>query len=1292
MDDPTPKLLTISDLIHRNRPITATSSLHSPLPGRPISPKPPKITHSNPNPNPNPKTLTPLNNQTTMIGTLTLPINTSPSNPNPNYRCPYNTCLRFSDDSASICCDVLDLDVRIIGKKIRVLAWNFIPLKRGGWFLEIIKWSFLESSGLGLGLGRCSNVDAFPLVSGSSSTTTDDDPKARYQIHGALEFISPVSAVPCNKGGVNSSLRGFLLQVIACECKLCSSKSSKLVLNDSIRERDTHSYTKPVFVYFCGSASSWHPVITKLIGKIVTVSGLKKKLVYIGKEESRLMYVTTEKSALHLSRLSKKWVPREKRVMEGKGECGSYKGVIRGVYMKGMVVELDNEVWLLLTDHLLTPPHSLRVGALISVRNVHFVNPKFSWKKMLILGACFKTSIVVESFSPLETGSHVVSQSQSMLGKFVESLVFSARLWVLLVISCFRKKFSGMTNEEILGSKHKEGLAQVYASLHLPPPVFRSRHGLFMEVCNHDQCGCGSEVYSNNFKLVMPISSFICHCEATWMRMLQQEDCKNICENDQFDPQSCEGRFYGQSIKKIITSEDMGISLLGSLKVSPSSGRLQLVDATGSIDVLIPDLPSTCNTHSIYEVIDYSLIIEGEPHLIDHLGLLDDESVSCRSIFKCIPLARDINLAVYIYFHLRDATCRNLPFYPCIDKKDDFGKLEVGAFHLLRVTHKFPVLHKLNVDMAVSNTSSLFIEAIILPWDLYLNGDGLPTKVSREQLEEPMECCAGENYQEHASLKRRKIDHASIRALSAGVMYDCSKPDRGLSSCCINEKRMSCNLSSCHKISCSITARGVNCNSIVSSGTLQCTSSSLNGGGGCRPSARKVLLEIKSESFFMYQFLQIGGYYITKHHGDDSFCKKDVHIIFPANVRDLLEENLEGLEDGLVKPIVPPKEITNDSLSMVSTDCSCLFPEGNLSSLRGQVVSFYSMDHSSIDAHLSCESLGDILQTRFFQGVIRSFCIHVLVDHHIVRICGSLNKCAIPVGFGLGAYATFHRILDRGGKDSFMLTPVTFIVINSISAVSEPYNDKYINSWRASDVHNDAAPDTVSSGLISDLIQRVDCKTMRFRCRVVAIHILVLEKRRNVKYDDLQSKDTSRSPFVDIPFAGFVLDDGSSSSFCWANDERAATLLRLHEKLPQGAFENSRWTSKWAQIDGNACSTIIYHIERIIRNHDRITVKNHGSMFDSSYQDLAVSVSSDYALSCSDENLLKFIIFNACFGTFWNVVASVMDSSTVRQLGKEHLSGMETTVHATQNIWAREVCYTNLLTDGRYLIQELLNR
>jgi hypothetical protein len=112
-----------------------------------------------------------------------------------------------------------------------------------------------------------------------------------------------------------------------------------------------------------------------------------------------------------------------------------------------------------------------------------------------------------------------------------------------------------------------------------------------------------------------------------------------------------------------------------------------------------------------FQVIDYSLIIEGVPNLIDHLGSLDDEPVSCRSIFQCIPPPRDINLAVYIYFNLRNATCRNLPFYTCIDKKDDFEKLEGGAFHLLRVTHKFPLLHKVCFHFILYIVSVMFLEA-----------------------------------------------------------------------------------------------------------------------------------------------------------------------------------------------------------------------------------------------------------------------------------------------------------------------------------------------------------------------------------------------------------------------------------------------------------------------------------------------------------------------------------------------------------------------------------------------------
>lgn len=98
----------------------------------------------------------------------------------------------------------------------------------------------------------------------------------------------------------------------------------------------------------------------------MNISGLKKKLIYIANEESRLMYVTTEKSNLHLTSFLKKCVQNNKTSINGKGEFGTYVGIIRGVYMQGMVVEMDNEVWLLLTDQLLTPPHSLRVGAIVS--------------------------------------------------------------------------------------------------------------------------------------------------------------------------------------------------------------------------------------------------------------------------------------------------------------------------------------------------------------------------------------------------------------------------------------------------------------------------------------------------------------------------------------------------------------------------------------------------------------------------------------------------------------------------------------------------------------------------------------------------------------------------------------------------------------------------------------------------------------------------------------------------------------------------------------------------------------
>ena len=379
------RVLTLADLIQGARPLTAAYSLYSNLRSRTVSTDSSHSHHTlnpltrpvHPNPNPNPnsnsRVLTPLDYPAIIIGTLTLPspLDGASSPSNRTLRCSNNSCLQFSDGSGNVCCDILDLDLSIIGKKIRVLAWNFIPIKGEGGFLEIIQWGFLDLESVPT---RCFDAESYPLAS-SSSHGCESSSKSRYRLHGALEFISPISVVPCSFGSGNlrntaefksipgSNLRGFLVQILVCECRLCSSKYSVTILNDSIQE---HSFTKPVIVYFCGSASSWHPVITKLIGNVVTISGLKKKLVYIGNEESCLMYVTAEKSYLRISRLQKKFIPGIKTNVKGKGECGSYTGIVQGVYMQGMVVELDNEVWLLLTSQLLTPPHSLRVGALVS--------------------------------------------------------------------------------------------------------------------------------------------------------------------------------------------------------------------------------------------------------------------------------------------------------------------------------------------------------------------------------------------------------------------------------------------------------------------------------------------------------------------------------------------------------------------------------------------------------------------------------------------------------------------------------------------------------------------------------------------------------------------------------------------------------------------------------------------------------------------------------------------------------------------------------------------------------------
>lgn len=367
MDNESVTILSISQLIHQSHPLTSASSLSS------SNHKPtPNLSDENHNLNfstsTHTKTLKTLNAPSVIIGTLNLPFHNYPSSPSISPSgCSKVACFSFSDDHFSICCDILDFHPRLLGKKIRVLAWNYIPFNSAdGGFLEIINWAFADSSGF---LVPCSSkLESFPLRLDFSGNVKEIC-NARYYVHGVIESVSPVTVVPCNVGGKDdkgaSLVSGFLTKVLVCDCKLCSSRDPGKALC-SFYQHGIDNLTKSFFVYFYDFASSWHPVVSRLVGNYVSLTGLKKKLIFIGKQDSQLMYVTSVKSTLHLPRLQDQCVLFQKTNILGKGETGEYMGVVTEIYMQGMVVELDKKVMLLLTDQLLNITHSLRVGAIVS--------------------------------------------------------------------------------------------------------------------------------------------------------------------------------------------------------------------------------------------------------------------------------------------------------------------------------------------------------------------------------------------------------------------------------------------------------------------------------------------------------------------------------------------------------------------------------------------------------------------------------------------------------------------------------------------------------------------------------------------------------------------------------------------------------------------------------------------------------------------------------------------------------------------------------------------------------------
>ncbi|KAJ8531950.1 hypothetical protein K7X08_011873 [Anisodus acutangulus] len=1032
-----------------------------------------------------------------------------------------------------------------------------------------------------------------------------------------------------------------------------------------------------------------------MIRRIVSLSGLKKRLVFVGKKVSQLMYVVVDNSLMHIPKLPLQCIPDA----TGEGEVVSYTGTVTGIYMRGMIVELDNELLLLLTDHQISVPHSVRVGAMVSVKNVHVVNPSYSWTKTLILGSCVKTSISVECFSSLEAGCYTLTCCESLLSKFIDSLVFVSRLWVLLVIVCFRRKFSGILSEkEILGSTNRKGLVQIYATSRLPPSVFQIRHGMFMEFVKHDRCGCGRERCSVPLKLVAPIANLINSCEVTWKKMIchQDTDFDIMGTQKEYHSISCGGRPFVLSIKKAIHSEDIGVSLLGILKVSPSSGRMLLADATGSIDVIIPDLPSSWNINDIYEVRNFLAIVEDIPMKLDHVNLIQNEPFTCRSIFENAPFVREMNMPLHLYYNMRDVIPLNHHFTTCVDSQVDFRKVGRGKYHLLQLIHKFPILQKFQGSQHASNA---FAQALILPWDLLIADKSRDTHIDKpliDQLKEPMNFLNRTENGELIACKRHKPGQLSNEALTSALNDTGNEP-----SCSSSHRAYACSFAvdkhhnSCgpEEIPCLVTG---NCVNYPSFGMLHHTDAKADVGSCSKPHVRRTLVEFKSEAFSVYEVLKIGGCYLIKHQKEDILCTdaigdkivvnsgtniwsvsfsfvndlqsldvsclfqqsgsfsshnnvlpegydrfqipncvpsngsndiaSDVNLYMTSNVTNLFDVNLE---DCCLEPLVPFVEITN----IYPSDHN--LPEGNLTSIHGRIKAVHCSDGKTYAAHLRCESINGVCPLLFIEGTT-SMCVHVLMDHKMVKIFGAANKLAYPAGFGRGVTASFHRVLVLGAQDNFMLIPTSFIVINPSSLINDDSDDAHTNKSAALDLDGGSPFCAITASLISDIASCLPTQPVELHCRVVAIYVLVLEYNTKDKYRQSRTESRPNSLGVDIPLAGFILDDGSSSCCCWASSEMAAVFLGLHDKevsVPgAGTGNNNKTNEEWYKEKG----------------HRRI--------------------------------------FQAGYLT---IVGSLMSSDAIRQL-ETHLTKLDMVMLPMQNLWVSEIRHMDSLTQAKKIFQGLV--
>ncbi|ONM54701.1 conserved telomere maintenance component 1 [Zea mays] len=662
---PAPPRFTVADLLRLRRPTTGASSLLCLSVPTSTSTSRPRKKHKLSAPVPTWSTGTvpfaPMSHPVLLSGTLSLPSASSP------ISCRSN-CFSFSDPcptaaspataAASVCCCILDFDPAALGRVIRVLAWNYLPslrLHAEPGVLEVVRWHLEESA---------------PPVKYSFLATVpfrfpDQEPDlaTRGCAFGLVRSVSIVFSMPLAKADAGSrNSVGFLAEILCCGCRRCCRATPP-------EDAQTHMFETMKFVYFVDASSMWRPVLVWLVGRLVYISGLSKKMVSVGDKASHTILVSSAKTTMA-------WCPsyRGSLPLDNLPEkCGGeYAGVITGIYSQGLVVELDDTAWLLIDDQKLLPPHSLRVGAIVSVKNFRAVCLNFAWTRVVLLATCSKTCITVNCFSLVDSKIHLKTDNKGLLGTFVDSLEMPARFWMLLLISCFKQKFTKLfSDKEILGSQNKQGLVHAYATKILTSKC--QPQASLVVVHNCSSLSLGSKLEACKLVLVVPFSNLVCKCESLWI-----------------------------------------LSMLKLWNGSEKVGKSQVKLPFYLMSVYIKQLLSCF--HFAIQIVNYKLALEGPMAYIDHYDVAD--ALSCKAVFQKLPYKKRLHhLNIYVIVQWRQLI--HIGPSSCIPSYINY---RIRLFHLLKLSHIFPV----NSNIQCSNMpgSSLYAEAVILPYVLKFIGQG----------------------------------------------------------------------------------------------------------------------------------------------------------------------------------------------------------------------------------------------------------------------------------------------------------------------------------------------------------------------------------------------------------------------------------------------------------------------------------------------------------------------------------------------------------------------------------------